>query len=98
MLPGCGPVSEISGVQASRDCWSLYSVALLLTFFQLSPNSTTGVSSFCPLVGCKYLHLTLSAAGWVFQRAVMIGPLLWARHSLSNSVRPWDLLLGWIPL
>jgi hypothetical protein len=23
-------------------------------------NSTTGVSCFCPLVGCKYLHLTLS--------------------------------------
>jgi hypothetical protein len=21
------------------------------------PNSTTGVSCFCPLVGCKYLHL-----------------------------------------
>jgi hypothetical protein len=25
-----------------------------------SPNSTTGVSCFYPLVGCKYLHLTLS--------------------------------------
>ena len=26
------------------------------------PNSTTGVRSFCPLVRCKYLHLTLLAA------------------------------------
>jgi hypothetical protein len=50
------------------------------------------------LVGCKYLHLTLSAACWVFWRAVMIGPFLWMLHSLSNSVRPWDLPLSWIPL
>jgi hypothetical protein len=28
----------------------------------------------------------------------MIGPILWALHSLSNSVRPWDLPLSWIPL
>jgi hypothetical protein len=26
------------------------------------------------LAGCKYLHLTLSVACWVFQRAVMINP------------------------
>jgi hypothetical protein len=25
------------------------------------PNSTTGVSCFCTFIGCKYLHLTLSA-------------------------------------
>jgi hypothetical protein len=56
------------------------------------------VRYFCPLVGCKYLHLTLSAACWVFWRAVMLGPFLWALHSLSNSVRPWDLPLSWIPL
>jgi hypothetical protein len=55
-----------------------------------------GVSCFSPLVGCKYLHLTLSAACWVFQRAVMLGPFLWVLHSLSNSVRPWDLPLSWI--
>jgi hypothetical protein len=29
------------------------------------PYLTTGVTSFCPLVGSKYLHLTLSAACWV---------------------------------
>ena len=32
------------------------------------------IRNFCPLVGCKYLHLTLSAACWVFQRVVMIDP------------------------
>jgi hypothetical protein len=33
-------------------------------------HNSTGVSCFCPVVRCKYLHLTLSAACWVFQRAV----------------------------
>jgi hypothetical protein len=28
----------------------------------------------------------------------MIGPFLWVLHSLSNSVRPWDLPLSWILL
>ena len=55
-------VWEISGVQVSWDCWSCYKVTLLLNFFQLYPNSTTGFSSFCPLVGLKYLHLKFSAA------------------------------------
>ena len=64
----------------------------------VTPNSTTGVPSFCPLVACKFLHLTLSPAGWVFKRAVMIGLFLWAHHSISNSVRPWCLLLSWIPI
>ena len=62
------------------------------------PNSTTEVSSFCQLVGCKYLHLSLSADYWVIQRAVMIGPFLWAHHGLSNSVKPLGLCLSWIPL
>jgi hypothetical protein len=100
MLPGWWiSVWEISKVQVSWDCWSSYRVAaLLLSFFQLFPNSTTGVSSFCSLVECKYLHLILSAACWVFQRAVTIDPFLWAHHSLSNSIRPWDLGLSWIPI
>jgi hypothetical protein len=46
------------------------------------------------LVGCKYLHLTLLAACWVFRSVVMIGPFLWVRHSLSNSVRSLDLCYG----
>jgi len=65
MLPGWWPsVWEISGIQVNWDCWPSYRVALLLSSF----------SSFCPLVGYKYLHLTLSAACWVFRRAVMVGP------------------------
>jgi len=74
MLPGWwSSVWEISGVQVSWDCWSSYRVALLLIFFQIFPNSTRGVSSFCSLVECTYLHLTLSVACWGFERAVMIG-------------------------
>jgi hypothetical protein len=61
-------------------------------------NSITGVSCFCPLVGCKYLHLTLSAACWVFRGAVIIVPFLWVLHSLSNSVWLLDIPLSWIPL
>jgi hypothetical protein len=50
------------------------------------------------LVGCRYLHLTLSPVCWVFLRAVMIGPFLWVLYSLSICVRCWDLPLNWIPL
>jgi len=63
---------EIPGVQVVWDCWSSFRITPLLSFFQLSPNSTTGVTNFCPFVGWKYLHLTLSGACWAFQRAVMI--------------------------
>ena len=99
MLPGWwSSVWEILGVQVNWDCWSSYRVALLLIFFQLFPYSTTGVCSFCPLVGCKYLHLTYSAACWIFQRTVMIGPFLWALHNLSNSIRSLGLPISWIPL
>jgi hypothetical protein len=64
MLPGWwSSIWEILGVQVNWDCWSSYRDALLLSFFQFSPNSTTGVSSFCPLVRCKYLHLTQLLVG-----------------------------------
>jgi hypothetical protein len=97
MLPGLWPsVWEILGVQVNWDCCSSYRVVHLVSFFQLSPNSTTGVSSFCSLDGCKYLRLNLSTACWLFQRAVMIGLFLWVLHSLSNSVRSWALPLSWI--
>jgi hypothetical protein len=59
------------------------------------PNSMKGVRSLCSLVGCNYLHLTLPAACWVFQRAAIIDPFLWELHN-SNSVRSWDLPLRWI--
>ena len=79
MLPGWwSSVWLIVGVQVNWDCWS--SLQGWLSFFQDSSNSTTGVSSFCPLVRCKYLHLTLSAACCVFWRAVMISTFLWALH------------------
>jgi hypothetical protein len=98
MLPGWwSSVWEILGFQVNWDCWSSYRVTLL-SFFQPFPNSTTGVLCFCPLVGCNYLPLTLLAACWVFQSVIMIGPFVWALHSFSNSVRPWDLPLSWIPL
>jgi hypothetical protein len=80
-------IRAISGVQINWGCWSSYRVALLLSLFQSSPNSTKGVSCFCSLVGYNYLPLSLSAACWIFQSAVMLGPFLWALHSLSNSVR-----------
>jgi hypothetical protein len=91
-------VWEISGFQIDWDCWFTYRIALLLSFFQLFPNSTTGVNSFCPLVGCKYLHLTLLTSCWVFWSTVMLGPFLWELNSISNIDRPWDLPLSWIPL
>ena len=72
-----GLVSERSqGSRLIETTGPPYRVALLFSFFQLFPNSTTGVSSCSPLVRHKYLHLTLSAAYWVFQRAVMLGPFL----------------------
>ena len=52
---------EISGIQVSWDCWSSYGVSLL-NFFQPFPNPTTGIPDFSPLVVCKYLHLSQSAA------------------------------------
>jgi hypothetical protein len=36
---------------------------IFLSFFLLSPNSTTGISSFCSLVGCKYMDLTQLLVG-----------------------------------
>ena len=93
MLPGWwSSVWEISGVQINWDCWSPYGVTLLFSFFLPFPNSTTGVSSFYPLLG----YLTLSAPCWIFWSLNMLDPLLWALHSLSNSDKPWDLPLSWI--
>lgn len=75
MKPGCWlSVWDIWEVQVIWDCWSSYRVDLFLSFFQLFPNSSTGVPSFCLLVAYKFEHLTLSPAGLVFQRAVMISP------------------------
>jgi hypothetical protein len=91
-------VWEISVVQINWDCWSSYRITLLSFFHPSLIQQQGSVSCFCPMVGCKYLHLTLWAAFWVFQRAVMIGLFLWAFHGPSNSIRPWELPLSWIPL
>jgi hypothetical protein len=53
-------------------------------FLSAFPNSPTEVSCCCPLIGCKYLHLTLSAACWVFQREVMIDPF--CEHSIASVI------------
>jgi hypothetical protein len=67
MLPGwCSSIWENSGVQVNWDCWSSNKIFLFLNSFQLYPISTKVVSSFWTMVGCKYLHLTLSAACWFF--------------------------------
>jgi hypothetical protein len=98
ILPGWLPsVWEVFGVQVNWYCWYSNWVSLFLSFFQLFPNSTTGVSSFYPLVGCKYLHLIPSAGCWVFCNVVMLVAFLWALHSLSQILGPphnLDLTLG----
>jgi hypothetical protein len=42
--------------------------------------------------------LVVSFEGESFENDRMIGPFLWALHSLSYSVRSWGLPLSWIPL
>ena len=56
-------VCEISRIWVSWDFWLSYRVTLL-SFFQPFPNSTSGLPNFSPLIGCKYLHLSQSAACW----------------------------------
>jgi hypothetical protein len=55
-------------------------VALLLGIFHLSPNSVIGVSDFSPMVGCKYLHLSQSAAGWASQRTPV------CKHTIASVI------------
>jgi len=77
MLPGWWlSIWESAGFPVSWDCWSSYRVTLLLSFSWPFPKSTTGVPDFSPVVECKYLPLTLSAAGWASWRAAMLGSSL----------------------
>jgi hypothetical protein len=69
-------VWKISRVWMSWDCWSPYGITLLLSFFQPFPNSTTRVLDFSPLIGCKNLHLSQSAASWASQRTATLGSYL----------------------
>jgi hypothetical protein len=63
-------VWEISRVQVNLDSWFSHGAALLLWTL-----------SFCLLVVCKYLHLTLSAACWASQRAAMLCSCLQAHYN-----------------
>jgi hypothetical protein len=66
---------------------STYGVAIPFSSFSLSLKSSIGIPDFSPMVGCKYLHLSQSAAGRASQRTAMLGSCLQAQHSISNSVR-----------
>jgi hypothetical protein len=93
-----GPVFERSQVSRLIETAGLPTGGLSLQLLSAFPDSTTGVSCFYQFVGCRYVLLTLSDACWIFQESVMIDPFFRALHNLSNSVRPWDLPLSWIPL
>jgi hypothetical protein len=49
------------------------------------------------MLGCEYLHLSLSTAGRASQRTAVLNSCLKAQHSVSNSVRDWYLSMEWIP-
>ena len=57
--------------------------------FSPSLNSYIGVPDHSPMISCKYLHLSHSAAGRTSQRTDMLGFFLQAQHGISNSVRVW---------
>jgi hypothetical protein len=91
----CSSVGEISGVQINWDCWACYRIAFLLSFFQPFLIQQQESAASFHWLGANIP--ALSTACWVFLRAVMLGPFLWVLHTLSNSVRPWDLPLSCIP-
>jgi hypothetical protein len=49
------------------------------------------------MVGCKYLHLSQSAAGRASQRTAMLASCLQIQYGINNNVRVWCLCMGWIP-
>jgi hypothetical protein len=89
-------VWEIARVQVNRDCRAPFRVVPSLASFTLSLIQAQDQQ--LPSRGWVQISASDSAACCIFQRAVMIGPFLWAIYSFSNSVRPWDLPLSWIPL
>jgi hypothetical protein len=62
-----------------------------------SLNPSLGVPKLRPMIGCKYLHLSQSAADGASQRTAMLVSCLQAQHGISNSVRIWYLCMGWLP-
>ena len=92
MLPGWwSSVWEMSGIQINWGCLSSYRIALLLSFFQPSLTQQQGSAASVYWLSADICIWLFQLLCWVFWRAVMIGPFLWAHHNLSNSVRPWDL-------
>ena len=73
-------------------------VAIPFSSFNPTPNSFIVVLDLSPMVGCKYLHLSQSVAGRASQRTAMLGSCLQAQYSISNSVRVWCPLMGWISI
>ena len=58
-----------------------------MSSYKPSITSSTGVPDFSPIIRCKCLHLSQSAAGRTFQRTTMLSSCLQAQHSISNSVK-----------
>ena len=56
-------LGELTGDQFSWHFWSFYGVSLPFSSFSSSPNSSICVPDHGPVVHCKYLHLSQSAAG-----------------------------------
>ena len=54
---------ELPGFRVSWYCWSSYGFAILFNSLYPSPNSSIRVTDISPMLGCKYLHLSQSAAG-----------------------------------
>jgi hypothetical protein len=79
----CLVVQCLRDLKVNWDCCSSYRITLL-SFFQPSLIQQQGSAAS---IGWMQISASLSAACWVFQRAVMIDPFLWALHGLSNSVR-----------
>jgi hypothetical protein len=70
--------------------------ALLLSFFQLFPNSATGITSFCPLVECKH-HLTLSRCLLCLSEGSHDRPFF-CEHTITSVIASVFGALSWIPL
>jgi hypothetical protein len=78
---------ELPGIRGSWYCWSSYGVAIPFSSLNPSLNSSIGIPRLSPMVSCKYLHLSQSAAGRASQRTDMSGSCVQAQLGISNSVR-----------
>ena len=65
---------------------SYYGVAIPFKSFHPFPNFSIEVTVLIPMVGWKYLYLSLSAAGRASQRIATLNFCLQAQYNISNSV------------